>query len=42
MLNFWYLKTIRVLHPRYRPQKIGDILKNVQKISASVLMKLHD
>ena len=41
-LNFRYLKIIRFLHPCYHPKIIGDILKNVQKISASVLMTLYD
>ena len=30
-LNFWYLKIIRILHPRYHPKIIGHILKNSQK-----------
>ena len=30
-LNFFYLKIIRLLHLRYHPKIIGDILKNVQK-----------
>ena len=38
-LNFCFLKIIRFLHPRYHP-KIGDILKNIQKTNASVLMRL--
>ena len=36
------LKTIRFLHPRYHSKIIGDTLKNIQKISASVLMRLYD
>ena len=31
MMNFWFLKIIRFLHPRYHPKKIGDILKNGPK-----------
>ena len=30
-LNFYYLKSIHILHPRYQPKKIGYILKNKQK-----------
>ena len=30
-LNFWYLKIIRILHPRYHPKIIGHILNNSQK-----------
>ena len=41
-LNFCYLKIIRSLHPRYQPKITGDILKTVQKPSASVLMRLYD
>ena len=40
-LIFCYLKTIRFLHPRYDPKMLGDILKNVQKTSASILMRLN-
>ena len=32
-LNFYYLKLVHFLHPRYHPKIIGDILKNVQKTS---------
>ena len=41
-LNFCYLKIIEFLHPRYLPKILGDILKNVQKASASILMTLYD
>ena len=41
-LNFLHLKIIHFLHPRYQLKIIGDILKNVQKTSASVLMTLYD
>ena len=30
-LNFWYLKIIGILHPRYNPKIIGHILKKSQK-----------
>ena len=30
-LNFYYLKIIHILHPRYLPKIIGHILKNKQK-----------
>ena len=40
-LNCYYLKTISFFHPSYYPEIIGNILKNVQKTSASVLMTLH-
>ena len=30
-LNFYYLKIIHILHPRYHPKIIGHILKNKQK-----------
>ena len=36
-LNFCYLKIIRILYPRCHPKIIGDILKNKQKFSTSVL-----
>ena len=39
-LIFRYLKIIRLLHPRYHPKIIGDILKNVQKLSASGFVTL--
>ena len=39
-LNFYYLKIIRFLHRRYLPKIIGDILENVQKTSAFVLVTL--
>ena len=35
MINFYYLKIIRILHPRYHPKIIGEIQKTVQKTSAS-------
>ena len=41
-LNFYYLKIIHVIHPSYHLKIIGDILKNIQKTSASVLMRLYD
>ena len=41
-LNFHFLKVIRFIHPRYYPKMLGDILKNVQKTSASVIMSLYD
>ena len=37
----WKLKIIRFLHPHYHLKIIGDVLKNVQKRSASFLM-LYD
>ena len=40
-MSFRYLKIIRFFHPRYYPKIIGDILKNVPKTSASVLIALH-
>ena len=36
-MNFCYLKIIDIFHPCYHPNII-DVLKNVQKLSASVLM----
>ena len=30
-LNFCYLKIIHILHPRYHPKIIGDILKKEAK-----------
>ena len=30
-LNFYYLKIVLILHPRYHPKIIGHILKNRQK-----------
>ena len=41
-MNFWNFKFICFIHPRYHQKIIGDILKNMQKTSASVLMALHD
>ena len=35
ILNFGYLKIICFLHPHYHPEILGDIIKNVQKISTS-------
>ena len=29
-LNFWYLKIVHILHPRYHPEIIGHIPKNKQ------------
>ena len=34
-LNFCYLKIICFVHPRYHSKLIGDIIKNVQKLSTS-------
>ena len=34
MLNFCYLKFIRILHPGYHPKIIGRTLKNKQQIQA--------
>ena len=39
-LNFCFLKIICFLPPSYHPKIVGDILKNIQKTSASILMKL--
>ena len=41
-VNFGYLKIIRFLHSRDYPKIIEDVLKNVQKTSASILMTLYD
>ena len=41
-LNLRYLKISRFLHLPYHPKIMGDILKTVQKPSASVLMRLYD
>ena len=41
-LNFRYLEIIHFLHPRYHPKIIGDILKNVQKLIAFLLMTVYD
>ena len=41
-LNFSYLKIIRFLHPFHHPKIVRDILKSLQKTSASVLMRLYD
>ena len=30
-LNFWHLKFIRIIHPRYQPRITGHVLKNNQK-----------
>ena len=35
-LNFHYLKIIRFLHPCYQPKIMGDILKYVKRIRATV------
>ena len=37
-LNHFDFKTIHFLHPRYYPKGIVDVLKNVQKINAPVLI----
>ena len=34
-LNFCYLKIVCFLHPHYHPEILGDIIKNVQKITTS-------
>ena len=31
-----------LFHPRYHPKVITDILKIIQKVSASVLMRYYD
>ena len=41
-LNFLYLKIFRLFHPCYHPKIIADTLKNVQKTSVFVLMRLYD
>ena len=41
-LDFCYLKIIRFFYPRYHPKIKGDILKNVQKTIASLLMTVCD
>ena len=40
-LSFCYLKIIHFLHSCYHPKLIWDLLKNVQKTSVSVLMRLY-
>ena len=40
-LNFCYLKIIHILHARYHRKIIEDILKNVQKKSTSIWIKLY-
>ena len=42
IINFYYLKIIRILHPRYQLKVVGEIRKTVQKTSASFLMRLYD
>ena len=37
-LNFRYLKIVCYLHLRYHPEIIDDILKTIQKTTATVLM----
>ena len=39
-LNFCYLKIIHFLNPHYHQKIKGDILKNIQKTSASLLTRL--
>ena len=39
-LDFCYLKINRFLHPSYYLKIVGDNLKNIQKASTSVLMRL--
>ena len=41
-LNFCCLKIIHFFHPDCHPKIIGDTLKNEQKTSASVLMRLYN
>ena len=41
-LNFRYLGIIYILHPRYHPKVIEDILKKVQKASTPVWIRLYD
>ena len=41
-LNIFYLKIIRILHPRYHPKVIGHILNNKQKNSESVFARSYD
>ena len=41
-LNMYYLKISRFLNPRCHTNLILDIIKNVQKTSASTLMGLYD
>ena len=36
------LKFIHFPCPSYHPKIVGDILKNIRKTSASVLMRLYD
>ena len=42
IINFFYLKIIRILHRRYQPKVVGEIRKTVQKTSASFLMRLYE
>ena len=40
-LNFCYLKVIHILHPRYRPELIGHILKNnIHEIIGLIIVKM--
>ena len=41
-LSFCSVKIIRLLHPCDNPKKVGHVLKNVQKSSVSILMKIYD
>ena len=41
-LNSCYLKIIQFLYSCYHPKLIRDILKNLQKTSLPVLMRLYD
>ena len=40
--QFCYLKIVRFHHPRYLPKLKWNILKYVQKISASTLIMLYE
>ena len=48
-LNFYYLKIIHILHPRYHPKTIGHILRNKQtykwvcihEITRLIIMKME-
>ena len=35
-LNFSYLMIIHILHPRYHPKIIGDVLRNKEKKQACI------
>ena len=40
ILIFRFLKIMRFLHPNFHPEIVGDTLKNKQKTSESVLVRL--